>query len=410
MLCACLRAATLLGALFIATAVCAADGPRKIVLIGGAASEGPGRHDYPRGVRVLDELLKSSPDLQSVPGLEVESYPDGWPADAALAGASTIVWYFDGLEKHPLLVPERRARFEALMQAGVGLVVLHQASTVPPADRTLDLQRWLGGARYGMFDRATEMAEITPATQDHPVSRGVAPFTYLDEFYPTLVWQRGAVLRPILKARVHVESREGKDLVIRDPVMSTVAWVYERADGGRAFGYTGTHYLVALDQPSVRKLLLNAIAWTARIDVPADGIRSIHPDAAAQAAKQAAPKKVLDAVVSRVADNQVIEQSWGKITWYVSAQLGNSDTMTVGEAVIRPGQENPRHYHPNCDEVLHVLRGRILHSMGSRQVEMSAGDTVSIPMGVHHNAKNIGTEDAILAISFSSAYREVIGE
>jgi quercetin dioxygenase-like cupin family protein/type 1 glutamine amidotransferase len=404
------RTAVLVGALLLAGVVGAADGPRKIVLIGGSASEGPGRHDYPRAVRVLDDLLTSSPDLQGVAGLEVESYPDGWPPDSALEGASTLVWYFDGLDGHPLLVAERRARFEALMRAGVGLVVLHQAMTVPAADRTLELQRWLGGVRYGMFDRATEMAEITPATPGHPVSRGLAPFTYLDEFYPTLHWPRSESLQPILKARLHVESREGKDLVIRDPIMGTVAWVYERADGGRAFGYSGAHYLAALDQPSVRKLLLNAIAWTAHIDVPADGVRSLHPDAAAQAAKQSVPKKVLEAVVTRAADNQVIEQTWGKLTWYVSAQLGNSDAMTVGEAVIRPGQENPRHYHPNCDEILHVVRGRILHSMGTRKMEMSAGDTVSIPLGVHHNARNIGTEDAVLAISFSSAHREVIGE
>ena len=163
-------------------------------------------------VHVLDELLRSSPDLQR---LKVEAYPDGWPADSALAGASTIVWYFDGLDKHPLLVPERRARFEALMQAGVGLVVLHQASTVPQADRTLDLQRWLGGTRYGMFDRATEMAEVTPAAPGHPVSRGLAPFTYLDEFYPTLSWQRSDALRPILKARraCRIARRQGS----RDP-------------------------------------------------------------------------------------------------------------------------------------------------------------------------------------------------
>ncbi len=296
------------------------------------------------------------------------------------------------------------------MQKGVGLVVLHQAATVPMADSTLNLQRWLGGTRFGMFDRATEMAEITPAAPEHPVSRGVAPFTYLDEFYPTIHWQRSAALQPILKARLHVEWRDGKDLVIRDPVVSTVAWVYERPDGGRAFGFTGAHYLVALDQPAVRKMLLNAIAWTARIEVPAGGVRSLHPDAATQAARERAPKTLHEAVVTRAADMQAIDQTWGKLTWYASGPLGNSDSMTVGEAVIRPGQENPRHYHPNCDEILHVVRGRILHSMGSRKLEMSAGDTVSIPMGVRHNARNIGTEDAVLAISFSSAHREVIGE
>ncbi len=156
-----LRAATLIGALLVASAVAAADEPRKIVLIGGIKSEAAGRHDYPNAVRALERLLESSPDLQRVPGLEVASHPDGWPDDSALDGASTLVWYFDGLDRHPLLAPERRARFEALMKKGVGLVVLHQAATVPMADSTLNLQRWLGGTRYGMFDRATEMAEIT---------------------------------------------------------------------------------------------------------------------------------------------------------------------------------------------------------------------------------------------------------
>ena len=394
------RSALIFGALCVTLVACSAsvaadrtkpslatDSPRKIVLIGGAKSEGSGRHDYPSGIRVLARLLKSSPEL---PGLEIESHPDGWPADSAFDRASAVVWYFDGLDNHPLLATERRERFEAAMRAGVGLVVLHQASTVPATDRTLDLQRWLGGARYGMFDRATEMAQIAPATPAHPVSRGLAPFAYLDEFYPTLRWQDG--VQPILEARLHVEFRDGKDLVIGEPVTSTVAWVYERAGGGRAFGYTGGHYLTAFDQPTVRKMLLNAIAWTARIEVPAAGLSS-H-----------------DAVVTRAADRQVIEQTWGRITWYASGPLGNSETMTVGEAVIKPGQENPRHYHPNCDEILHVVRGRILHTMGPQQVEMTAGDTVSIPTGVRHNARNIGTEDAVLAISFSSAHREVIGE
>jgi quercetin dioxygenase-like cupin family protein len=84
--------------------------------------------------------------------------------------------------------------------------------------------------------------------------------------------------------------------------------------------------------------------------------------------------------------------------------------MTVGQAVIKPGQENPRHFHPNCDEVLHVFKGDILHTMNDRTVEMHAGDTVSIPAGVMHNAKNIGNEEAKLAISFSSADRQVVGE
>jgi oxalate decarboxylase/phosphoglucose isomerase-like protein (cupin superfamily) len=43
-------------------------------------------------------------------------------------------------------------------------------------------------------------------------------------------------------------------------------------------------------------------------------------------------------------------------------------------------------------------------------VEMAAGDTISIPSGRIHNARNIGTGEAELMISFSSADRQVVGE
>ena len=56
------------------------------------------------------------------------------------------------------------------------------------------------------------------------------------------------------------------------------------------------------------------------------------------------------------------------------------------------------------------LQGHIMHIMNDVTVDMRAGDVVSIPRGVMHNARNIGTEDAILMVSFSSADRLVVGE
>jgi quercetin dioxygenase-like cupin family protein len=113
--------------------------------------------------------------------------------------------------------------------------------------------------------------------------------------------------------------------------------------------------------------------------------------------------------VVKKADNKVTEMPWGQLRWFTSAELKNSRTMTTGMAIIKPGQSNPRHFHPNCDEILHVVSGKISHTMNEVTVEMNAGDTVSIPQGVLHNATNIGAEDAVLAISFSSAYREAVG-
>lgn len=109
-------------------------------------------------------------------------------------------------------------------------------------------------------------------------------------------------------------------------------------------------------------------------------------------------------------DVVVEPQTWGRLEWMVSDANGNSDTLTVGKCVIHPGQNNPVHHHPNCDEVLHVLRGRILHRVGDEYVEMGPGDTVSIPVGAVHNARNIGQEDCELLICFDTARRQVVGE
>ena len=54
----------------------------------------------------------------------------------------------------------------------------------------------------------------------------------------------------------------------------TVAWVCERPDGGRGFGFTGGHYHKNWGNDNVRKLVLNAIVWTAKVEVPAKGIES----------------------------------------------------------------------------------------------------------------------------------------
>jgi quercetin dioxygenase-like cupin family protein len=114
--------------------------------------------------------------------------------------------------------------------------------------------------------------------------------------------------------------------------------------------------------------------------------------------------------VMRQAEWVAEPQEWGQLVWMVSGPLGNSQTMTFGRCYIHAGSANPRHYHPNCDEILHVLTGEIEHSLGDETIRMGAGDTISIPAGTLHNARNVGAGEAVFAISFSSAYREVVGE
>lgn len=244
--------------------------PRRIVLIGGVKSEGPGRHDYPDGIRQLKSLLAASTTQ-----LAVVAYENGWPDDpAAFDGAAAVVLYFDGLDQHPLRDAARRRQFDALMARGAGLVALHQASAVPADDALIGLQRWLGAARFGTHDRSTETTTLWPATPSHPINRGVGAFVYRDEFYPTLRFTEPGRVTPILSATLHVQYRNGRRVLADISELTTVAWAFERAQGGRSFGFTGGHFLASLDEPMLRKTLLNAVLWTAGVDVPAAALRA----------------------------------------------------------------------------------------------------------------------------------------
>jgi len=58
----------------------------------------------------------------------------------------------------------------------------------------------------------------------------------------------------------------GNDAVrklVADGVPQVTAWVYERPDGGRGFGYTGGHFHKNWENDNARNLVLNAIEWTA---------------------------------------------------------------------------------------------------------------------------------------------------
>jgi mannose-6-phosphate isomerase-like protein (cupin superfamily)/type 1 glutamine amidotransferase len=315
-----------------------------------------------------------------------------------------------GTMSHVLDNEPRRVAMERLMSKGAGLIALHQASTVPSQASTIPMADWLGAVRFGMADRTTEIAQIQiSGAGKSPIANGLKPFELLDEFYPTLTFSKTDKITPILSAKVHIQTRDNKPVFEEPPADHIIAWAAERPNGGRSFAFTGGHYLLTLDQPQIRDMLLNAILWTSKRDVPPAGLTTnapTMPHAGGRAAASATPRRLL---LTR-ADALVQPQPWGKLEWLASRELGNSLFMTVGIATINPGKENPVHSHPNCDEILHVLQGHIMNRVGDKEFEMSAGDTVTIPEGTRHNARNIGKEDAILSISYNSPDRIAIGE
>ena len=53
-------------------------------------------------------------------------------------------------------------------------------------------------------------------------------------------------------------------------------WAVERKDGGRGFGFTGGHHHASWQKEDQRKLVLNAIIWLAKVEVPAGGVVTVR--------------------------------------------------------------------------------------------------------------------------------------
>ena len=119
----------------------------------------------------------------------------------------------------------------------------------------------------------------------HAVTRGVAPFKINDEWYYHMRFPEGMKhVTPILTA-VPPDSTRGKpganDEHGGNPEVQQhmgepehMMWVIERPDGGRGFGFTGGHTHKNWGDENFRKVVLNAILWTAKMEVPAQGIKS----------------------------------------------------------------------------------------------------------------------------------------
>ena len=115
-----------------------------------------------------------------------------------------------------------------------------------------------------------------------------------------------------------------------------------------------------------------------------------------------------DSPVIRLGTETPIEFSWGVINWGMGKEIDRDAEQTFGTVCINPGQENPRHYHPNCEELLYVLTGSCKHSLGDEVFHLGQGELIRIPAGVVHNALNDGLEPLRAVISFSDGNRKTV--
>jgi hypothetical protein len=113
----------------------------------------------------------------------------------------------------------------------------------------------------------------------------VHAFATHDEWYFNMRWTTDSAIKdritPILVSTPSDDVRDGPYVSPQGPYPHIIAdngkpetmmWVYERRDGGRSFGFTGGHTHANWGDPNQRKLMLNALLWIAKVNVPSRGV------------------------------------------------------------------------------------------------------------------------------------------
>jgi type 1 glutamine amidotransferase len=258
-----------------------------MVMIAGKPSHGPAQHEHNAGIQLLRKCLEQGAAGQ----MEIKHHLNGeWPSQEELSQAATVVIYSDGGGGHPALQGDRLQQLDKEMKRGCGFLTLHYAVEPTIEKGNKEFIDWMGGAfeiNWSVNPHWDANFKEFPA---HPISSGVKPFSTNDEWYFFMRFRQGMKgVTPILSDVVPESTMSRPDgahsgnPAVRESVKNKekqhVAWAAERDGGGRGFGFTGGHYHKGWGNNDQRKLVLNAILWTAHIDVPAAGVESVVTEA-----------------------------------------------------------------------------------------------------------------------------------
>ena len=254
--------------------------PKRIVMVAGRPSHGPGQHEHNAGVALFKQCL------DRVSGVQAVAHFSGWPTDPnAFQGADAVLVYADGGNNHPAIQEGRLQQLQQLIDRGVGMANIHYANEVPAERGGAQFTSWTGGYYETNFSVNPIWEASFERLPNHPITRGVQPFSTRDEWYFNIRFRPGmAGITPILQATPSDAVRDGPYVSPRGPYphiqaakgrTETMAWAVQRPDGGRGFGYTGGHYHANWGNDNARKLVLNALLWVAGAEVPAGGVNCV---------------------------------------------------------------------------------------------------------------------------------------
>jgi len=253
----------LLFAAFSFTTSLAAE--KKQVLLIGQAPDGHAKntHEYRAGVRILAQLLKDHPQIETT----VTSGDGAWAEGPKMIDKADAVVIF--VSQGARWIAQDKQRLEAfrrLAARGGGILALHWGMGAKDAKYINTFLKLVGGI-HGGPDRKYKYLEtdLVVAAKDHPITRGVEDIRLKEEFYYRLKLNANeGTLIPLLRAKI-------------DGQWETVCFAWEREDGGRSFAFSGLHYHKNWEQLLYRRLMSQAVLWTLKLPVPEGGIDASIP-------------------------------------------------------------------------------------------------------------------------------------
>jgi type 1 glutamine amidotransferase len=263
------------------TAIAAGGADAQVLIVTGPSRHPPGTHEVAAGGRVVQFMLEH---VQNAPPVRSKLVSE-WPREEKIFGTvATIVMLGDLFPGETLAEPAKvKADLTRLMDRGCGMVCIHYATGLRAEhvgeDGDHPLLGWIGGyfSSGCPHHRSTARvctATLVPAETAHPVLRGWKAFTFDDEpYWNNYFGKNGPAenVTPLVTSMLPPE----------DPKKETIAWAVERRDGGRGLGIVVPHFFRSWKIDDLRTLVLNGIFWTAKLDVPPEGLKSELPDLAA---------------------------------------------------------------------------------------------------------------------------------
>jgi len=258
----------------------AAKDVKKIVFVADTEPHGGrGNHEFLAGAIYLARTINANyPNAWCVVYTKAK-----WPKDLKHADTIIVLLNHGGSSVN--------AAVKEAVERGAGFAAIHYGVEVNKGEQGENYLKWLGGYFEPFWSVNPWWTPEFKELPKHEITRGVKPFSINDEWYYHMRFVEGMKgVTPILSAvppaktvtdrykeGQKAESHSGNPDVLKEVQAGkaqVMAWAYERPDKGRGFGFTGLHKHDNLADDNFRTLLLNAVAWVSKLEVPEKGVPS----------------------------------------------------------------------------------------------------------------------------------------